>query len=480
LLDAVLFAGLEELVVVLQATLVFGDPLFHELAVLDLLQDLLHFLLRVRVDHAGATGDVAILGGLGDGEAHAGDALFIHEVADELQLVQALGVGHLGLITGLDEGLVTGLNEGGGAAAEHGLLAKEVRLGLFLEGGLKHAGAGAADALGPGEGVLLGLLGLVLEHTDEGGHAFAFNVEAADHVAGALGSDEDHVDVGGDLDQAEMNGEAVREDEGLALGEVGLDVLLVNVGLLHVGQTDEDDVGLANGLGGGDDGEAVLLGDGGGLGTFVEADDDLDAGVLQVEGVRVALGAVAEHCDGFVFEEAEVGVLVGVYFGGHDVLGGLVGVGLRFGRRWHRRFLLTQLGQHAGAGEFENAEGFDELEERGHLALVAGELDDDVALGDVDDLRAEDVADLHDLGAGGAGGLDLHEHELADDGLALLEVHHIDHVDELAELLDAEVERGVVALGHHGDAREGGIVGGGHVERVDVEAAAGKHAGDAG
>jgi hypothetical protein len=143
-------------------------------------------------------------------------------------------------------------------------------------------------------------------------------------VAGALGGDEDHVDVGRDLDEAEMDGQTVRENEGLALGKVGGDVVGINVGLLHVGETDEDDVGLLHGLAGRDDGESVFLGDGLGLRAFVEADDDLDAGVLQVEGVRVALGAVAEHGDGLVFEEAEIGVLVGVYFGGHvGKIGGL-------------------------------------------------------------------------------------------------------------------------------------------------------------
>jgi len=61
--------------------------------------------------------------------------------------VQDFKVGALGLIAGLGERFVASLDEGADAAAEHGLLAEEIGLGLFLERGLKYSGAGAADAL---------------------------------------------------------------------------------------------------------------------------------------------------------------------------------------------------------------------------------------------------------------------------------------------------------------------------------------------
>ena len=96
-------------------------------------------------DDAGPAGQVAVLGGVGDRVAHAGDALLVHEVDDELQLVEALEVGRLGLVARLDEGLETGLHQLGEPAAEHDLLAEEVGLGLLLEGGLEHAGPGPAD-----------------------------------------------------------------------------------------------------------------------------------------------------------------------------------------------------------------------------------------------------------------------------------------------------------------------------------------------
>ena len=74
LFDLVFFAGLEQGVVFLEAALVLFDPFFGELAGLDLFEDLLHLGFNLLVHNAGAAGDVAVFGGLGNGEAHAGDA----------------------------------------------------------------------------------------------------------------------------------------------------------------------------------------------------------------------------------------------------------------------------------------------------------------------------------------------------------------------------------------------------------------------
>ena len=123
--------------------------------------------LVVGGDDAGAGYVVAPLGGVGDGVAHVLEAAAVHEVDDELELVEDLEVGELGLVAGLGEGLEACLDEGGGAAAEDGLLAEEVGLGLFGEGGLEDSGAGAADAFGVGEGEGEGVAAGVLLDGDE-------------------------------------------------------------------------------------------------------------------------------------------------------------------------------------------------------------------------------------------------------------------------------------------------------------------------
>ncbi len=90
------------------------------------------------------------------------DALLVHEVDDELQLVEALEVRRLGLVAGVDQRLEAGLHERGEPAAQHDLLAEEVGLGLLVERGLDHAGPRSADGVGVGERERLRLAGGVL------------------------------------------------------------------------------------------------------------------------------------------------------------------------------------------------------------------------------------------------------------------------------------------------------------------------------
>ena len=76
-------------------------------------------------------------------------------------------------------------------------------------------------------------------------------------------------------------------------------------------------------------------------------------------------------------------------------------------------------------------------------------------------------------------GLDPDQHELPVDRLALLEIGDIDDVDQFAELVDAKIERRIITHEDGGDARQRRIVSRGDIERINVEAAAGKHAGNA-
>ena len=114
-------------------------------------EHLLHLGLGVRGDDARAGHVFAVLGGVGDRVVHVGDAALIDEVDDELHLVQALEIGHLGRISGLDQRLEAGADELDEAAAEHDLLAEEIGLALFLEGRLDDAGAAAAIGGGIGQ-----------------------------------------------------------------------------------------------------------------------------------------------------------------------------------------------------------------------------------------------------------------------------------------------------------------------------------------
>src|SRR3569832_1546322 len=74
------------------------NELTREFAGLDLFQDLLHFLLGLLGDDARTAREIAVFSGVGDRVAHVGDAALIHQVDDELQLVQTFEEGHLGRV----------------------------------------------------------------------------------------------------------------------------------------------------------------------------------------------------------------------------------------------------------------------------------------------------------------------------------------------------------------------------------------------
>jgi hypothetical protein len=294
----------------LAAGLVLVDELLGEAAVLDLVEKLLHGELGVGGDDARAGDVVSPLGGVGDGVAHVFESAAIDEIDDELELVAALEVGKLGLVASLAERLEASLDEGGDAAAEDSLLAEEVGFGLFGEGGLEDSGAGGADALGVAEGEgERGAAGILL-HGYERRRAAAFGEDLADAMAGSLGRDHRDIDGGRRGDGAEADVEAVGEHEGDVGLHVGRDLGVVDLGGGLVGSEVHDDVGPLADVGHGIDDEAGGARAGGAGRVGAKADADINARVLEVERVGVALRAVADDGDFFGLDEREVCVCV--------------------------------------------------------------------------------------------------------------------------------------------------------------------------
>ena len=132
-------------------------------------------------------------------------------------------------------------------------------------------------------------------------------------MAGGLGGDHGDVHAVGGDDGLEVYVEAVREHEGLAGQKVGQDGLAVHLGLDVVGYEHHDDVGLAGGILDQAYLEAVGFGLRYAATALVEADHDIEAGILQVEGVGVSLAAVADDADGLVLDQGHVGVVFVVH-----------------------------------------------------------------------------------------------------------------------------------------------------------------------
>lgn len=149
-------------------------------------------------------------------------ASFVHPVhavgADEGvqrlgSLLDGLVEGLAGAVAALAENLVLGQEHTVNAAHQAATLAVQVGVDLLLEGGLVEVAG--ADGHAEGNGLLLSLAGDVLVDGERGVDAAALTEERADGAARALGSDQDDVDVLGDINLGE-----VLEDGGETVGEV--------------------------------------------------------------------------------------------------------------------------------------------------------------------------------------------------------------------------------------------------------------------
>ena len=121
------------------------DPVAGEAAGLNIGQDAPHLGPGLLGDDPRAAGVVAVFGGVGDRVAHVGHAPLVHQVDDQLDLVEALEIGHFGRVAGFDQGVERRGDQRAQAAAEHDLLAEQIGLALLPERRLDGPGAAAAD-----------------------------------------------------------------------------------------------------------------------------------------------------------------------------------------------------------------------------------------------------------------------------------------------------------------------------------------------
>ena len=90
-----------------------------------------------------------------------------------------------------------------------------------------HAGAGAADCLGVGEGQCVRVARGVLMNRDQAGYTAAFGKDFAHAMTRGLGGDHADIDLRRRDDGAVANVEAVGEHQRLALAHVRRDVFVV-------------------------------------------------------------------------------------------------------------------------------------------------------------------------------------------------------------------------------------------------------------
>ena len=110
------------------------------------------------------------------------------------------------------------------------------------------------------------------------------------------------------------------EEQRVAVDQVGLDGLGVELALHRVGGEHHDEVGLLARLERRDDAQPLGVGLLAALRALGQSDAHVDAGVAQRQRVRVSLAAVAEHGHVAALDHGQVGVVVVEQLGHFDSL----------------------------------------------------------------------------------------------------------------------------------------------------------------
>src|SRR5262249_47809725 len=337
-----------------------------------------------------------------------------------------------------------------------------------------------------------GIAGDVLVHRHQHRDAGAALVFRAHGVAGSLGRDHHHVEIGARLDQVEMDVEAVREHERRTLLHVVGEVLAIDVGLQLVGREHHHHVRPFGGGGDVHDLELFALRLLHALRALAQRDGHvLDAGVAQVEPVGVTLPAVADDGDLLAFDQVDVGVAIVINAHGF-LTPARPGVGRclaasRFygppGQAWRGRSASHPLRpaadrDDAGARDLDQAERDHQRDEAFDLVARAGDLEHEALGRGIDHAGAESIGEPQRLHAVIALAAHLDHGELA---LDVRPRHrHVDHAvhrHEPIELALDLLDHHGRAAGHDGDARKMLLVlGFGDGERFDVVAAPGEQA----
>ena len=210
--------------------------------------------------------------------------------------------------------LESGVNQLADTAAEDCLFTEEVRFRFFLEGRLDDAGTRTADATGISQGEVEAFSGSILFNSEYVGDAAAFYECTADEMARALRSDHEDVDISRRNDLFEVNVEAVCKSEGTAGFQVRSDFRCIYVSLFFVRNQDHRDICVFYSFRNGFNFKAGFFGFSDGFAAFIQADDDVDAAVFEVQRMGMALAAITDDCDFFAFHYIPVYILIIKYF----------------------------------------------------------------------------------------------------------------------------------------------------------------------
>ena len=156
--------------------------------------------------------------------------------------MQALEVGHLGGIAGFHKRFVAGLDQCRQPAAQHDLLAEQIRFSLFAEIRFDDSCAPSADGRSIRQADLFGIPGRILMNGQEAGHAAAFRILRSYQMTRAFRGDHEDVNVRWRHDLPEVDVEAVAEGQIAVLLQIRGHVSPIDGSLDFVRSKDHHDV----------------------------------------------------------------------------------------------------------------------------------------------------------------------------------------------------------------------------------------------
>ena len=228
--------------------------------------------------------------------------------------MEGLEVSDFRLIARRDEDFKAVLNQVSYAAAKHALFAEKVCLGLFLEGSLNDACAGAANAASICKRKVKAFAGCVLLNCKNIGNAATFNESSAYQMSRSLWSHHEDINAGRRNDLFKMNVKAMCRSESRTRFKIRLNFVLIYVGLLLVGDKYHRYISDFNCFGNGQNFQALTFGDGFGFRAFIKSHDHINATIPQVQSMCVSLTAKADNSNSLAIQNIEINVSIIINF----------------------------------------------------------------------------------------------------------------------------------------------------------------------
>src|SRR6185437_11887333 len=271
------------------AIFVFCNPFTREIAAANIGEHFAKSSIGFRRDHFGTARVVAIFGGVADRIAHKVQPTSIHEIHNQFQLMQALKVSDLRLISSLDQRFKSSFDQRAHSTAENSLLAKQIGFGFLGKSGLDHSGARAANSARVGERQGFSIAARVLMDGQQSRRSATFDKDLAHAMAWRLGGDHDYVSISRRLDRFEMNIETVREKQSLRGRECLSNRFVVQLRLNRIWNQDDEHITPDGSVFGRHDFKPSFAGFIARAARCFKGNADFYSAVAKVKGMRVPL-----------------------------------------------------------------------------------------------------------------------------------------------------------------------------------------------